>query len=81
MHELGGDQRPVYVVRRGPGRRTVNDPPRLGTRLFDACIAILLGALALYGAVLLVQAIWPWLLGLAVIVVGALLWSLRQRRW
>ena len=43
-------------------------------QLVGLCFGILVGALALYGAVLLIEAIWLWLVlgaGLLLIVVGA----------
>jgi len=49
------------------------------------CVSVFLGAMALYGAVLLIQAIWIWLVGGVAIVVGimAIAWMLRMRmgRW
>jgi hypothetical protein len=47
-------------------------PSSLLDKLVGWCFAILLAAMALYGAVLLIQCIWPWLvIGLA--VVGAVI--------
>lgn len=47
-------------------------PSSLLDRLIGWCFALLLAAMALYGAVLLIQCIWPWLvIGLA--VVGAVI--------
>lgn len=47
-------------------------PSSLLDRLVGWCFTILLASMALYGAVLLVQCIWPWLvIGLA--VVGAVI--------
>lgn len=47
-------------------------PNSLLDKLVGWCVAILLAAMALYGAVLLIQSIWPWLvIGLA--VVGAVI--------
>jgi len=58
---------------------------RIGARLLDLCIAILLGAMALYGAVLIIQAIWkPLCIMLAVVgLFSASAWfiSARIRRW
>ena len=34
------------------------EPEQVGSRLLDGCVAVLLGAMALYGAVQIVQAIW-----------------------
>lgn len=57
---------------------------RTSTRLVDACIALLLAAMALYGAVLLIQEVWVWLcagLGVVVVVAG-IVWLVRARsRW
>lgn len=62
-----------------------SDPRRLLTRLFDACLMVLLAAMALYGAVVILQAIWIYLCVLgAVIGVGFLIWrivSTRYRGW
>lgn len=61
------------------------DPMSIGSRILNACIAALLGAMALYGAVVILQAIWVYLcIGLAVAGVGALLWwwiTTRCRGW
>ena len=59
-------------------------PTSMLDKLVGWCFAILLGSMALYGAVLLIQCIWPWLVvGLA--VVGAVIlggWVvMRWRRW
>lgn len=49
-----------------------DSPSSLLDKLVGWCFAILLAAMALYGAVLLIQCIWPWLvIGLA--VVGAVI--------
>jgi hypothetical protein len=59
----------------------VSEPGRLGGRLLDACIAVFLGAMALYGAVTILRAIWVYLcILLAVIVIGAGLWWVISRR-
>ena len=59
--------------------------PGGGSRFLDIAVAILLAAMALYGAVLILQAIWVWLcIGLAVagLVAGAVLFFLHAfRRW
>ena len=42
-------------------------PKSMLDRLVGWCFTILLAAMALYGAVLLIQCIWPWLVvGLAI---------------
>ncbi len=47
-------------------------PTSMLDKLVGWCFTILLGSMALYGAVLLIQCIWPWLVvGLA--VVGAVI--------
>lgn len=47
-------------------------PSSMLDKLVGWCFTIFLGSLALYGAVLLIQCIWPWLVvGLA--VVGAVI--------
>lgn len=62
------------------------DPDRLGARLLDLCLAVLVGALALYAAVAVVTAIWrplAFIVGAVVAVVGVgwlLLTLVRRRR-
>lgn len=62
------------------------DPDRLGTRLLDLCLAVLVGALALYAAVAVMTAIWRPLAFIAgaVVVVVSLGWLvlavIRNRR-
>lgn len=54
-------------------------------RLVDVCISVLIGALALYGAMWLLRAIWPDLLlvagSLAGIVGLVTWWRTRQSGW
>ena len=61
------------------------DPDRSSGHLLDACIGILLAAMALYGAVQIMSVIWkPLCIALAVIaVLGAIGWLIyvRIRRW
>ncbi len=61
------------------------EPERTGNRFLDVCVALLLGAMALYGAVQIIQAIWVWLCILVAIVgTAALTWKLlytRYRGW
>lgn len=63
----------------------IGDPGRLGSRLFEACMAVLLASMALYGAVVILSAIWIYLcVGAAVIGVGFLIWLIvnaRYRGW
>ena len=63
----------------------MSEPERTGNRLLDICIATLLGAMALYGAVTIIAAIWkPLCLVMAVIgSATAIVWILagRFRRW
>ena len=63
----------------------IGDPGRIGSRLFDACLMVLLAAMALYGAVVILNAIWIYLCVLgAVIGVGFLIWRIvytRYRGW
>lgn len=61
------------------------NPKTLLDRLVGACLALLVGAIALYAAVHLIEAIWSTLL---VILGGALLvaclvaaWRARSRGW
>ncbi|WP_222432246.1 hypothetical protein [Leekyejoonella antrihumi] len=57
------------------------DPGKLLDRIVSGCFAVLLGAMALYGAVTILQDIWLSLCVLAfVLVVGVGLW-LGFRRW
>lgn len=49
-------------------------PKRLGERLFDACVAVAIMALLLYAAVWLLQQVWMWLLGAALVAGGWWLW-------
>jgi hypothetical protein len=53
----------------------------LGERALDACIAVAIGATALYTAVWLIQQVWVWLVGIGLVagLVAALVW--RWRRW
>jgi hypothetical protein len=55
-----------------------DQPSGYGSRLLDFCVAILLGAMALYGAVQVVKVIWmPLCIGAFVIVaVAAIVWYL-----
>ena len=39
----------------------MREVPSLVDRLVGACFAVLLGCLALYGAVQIIRCIWPWL--------------------
>lgn len=62
-----------------------NEPQRLADRLVEACVTVLIGALALYGAVWLLRAIWPELVIVAFVsatIYGLIVW-LRNRgsRW
>jgi hypothetical protein len=50
------------------------EPQRLLDRLVGVCVTVLIGALALYGAVWLLRAIWPDLVIVAII--GAIIWGL-----
>ena len=62
-----------------------NSPQRLASRVFDLCVGTLLAAMALYGAVKLIQAIWlPLCIGAGVVIVTATLIALirsRYQRW
>ena len=62
-----------------------SEPERSGSRLVDLCVGLLLAAMALYGAVAILKAIWIYLCILvAVIVLGVLLFRLvnaRYRGW
>lgn len=63
----------------------MGEPERTGSRLVDACAGLLLAAMALWGAVAILQAIWIYLCILAAVVgIGALIWRLintRYRGW
>jgi uncharacterized protein (DUF983 family) len=58
---------------------------RFASRVFDFCVGLLLAAMALYGAVQVVTAIWvPLCVTLFVIVVitlGVWFFAVRSRRW
>jgi hypothetical protein len=62
-----------------------NEPERTGNRFVDACVGLLVGSMALYGAVWILQSIWVWLCVIAFFVgVGALIWwrvSSKYRGW
>ncbi|MFT4011299.1 MAG: hypothetical protein QM655_14790 [Nocardioidaceae bacterium] len=62
-----------------------NEPERTGSRFTDICVGLLLGCMALYGAIAILKAIWIYLCILvAVIGIGALIWwriSTRYRGW
>ncbi|MGW5309739.1 hypothetical protein ACWEQ0_07665 [Nocardia thailandica] len=61
------------------------DPGRIGSRLLDVCVGLLLAAMALYGAVSILKAIWVHLCIIAFVAgVGAFVWwriSTRFRGW
>ncbi|MBZ5736077.1 hypothetical protein K8Z61_16400 [Nocardioides sp. TRM66260-LWL] len=63
----------------------MSEPERTGSRLADACLGVLLAAMALWGAVAIIQAIWIYLCILAAVVgIGALIWwriVSRYRGW
>ncbi|MDX2974384.1 hypothetical protein [Kribbella solani] len=63
----------------------INDPQRWLDRLVGTCVSLLMGALALYGAVWLLRQVWTVLLVIAAaigVVVAALAWwRHRQSRW
>jgi hypothetical protein len=57
------------------------DPARLIDRLVGTCFALLLAAMALYGAVQIVRSIWPALaMGAGAVGLGAVIWWLAGRR-
>lgn len=61
------------------------DPGRIGGRFLDACVGLLLAAMALYGAISILRAIWLYLCIVVLVVgIGALLWwriSSKYRGW
>lgn len=59
----------------------MREVPSLVDRLVGGCFAVLLGCLALYGAVQIIRCIWPWLAVGAVLasIVGGGAWAVR--RW
>lgn len=63
----------------------MSEPERTGSRLVDACLGVLLAAMALWGAVAIIQAIWIYLCILAAVVgIGVLIWwriASRYRGW
>lgn len=59
----------------------IEEPGRTGSRFVSLCASVFIGAMALYGAVLIIQEIWVWLCGMAAVAgVAWLLWA-RFRRW
>lgn len=60
----------------------LNNPARW---FFHACLLLLLGVIALSVAIHLLQAIWPWALGLAVLAgataTAVTVWRVRRRPW
>lgn len=62
-----------------------SDPRGLIDKVVGACIALLVGAIALYAAVRLVEAIWSALLvilgGLLLVAVLVAAWRFRHRGW
>ncbi|MBB3602756.1 putative membrane protein YdbT with pleckstrin-like domain [Mycolicibacterium sp. BK556] len=52
---------------------------------FHACLLILFGVIALSVAIHLLQAIWPWVLGFALlagaVIVGVIAWRAWRRPW
>ena len=52
-----------------------SEPERTGSRFTDICVGLLLGCMALYGAVAILRAIWVYLCIIAFLIgVGALVW-------
>lgn len=59
-----------------------DDPIGIASRLFNACLAILLGAMALWGAVAIIESVWVYLCVLAAAAaIGALIWWLVSKRY
>jgi uncharacterized membrane protein YdbT with pleckstrin-like domain len=52
---------------------------------FHACLLLLFGVIALSVAIRLLQAIWPWVLGIVIIagllVVAVVAWRIWRRPW
>jgi fatty acid desaturase len=57
--------------------RRLANRPNFGDRFPAGLLALILAGLCVYAAVLLVAAVWPWLLGAAIIVLG---WRVLRRR-
>lgn len=61
------------------------EPERTGSRFTDICVGLLLGCMALYGAVTILQAIWMYLCIIAFILgICVLVWwriSAKYRGW
>lgn len=60
------------------------DPARWLDRLVGACFGVLLGAMALYGAVQVISSVWlPLTIGVGTVVgIGALVWlGVWRSRW
>lgn len=57
------------------------EPERWLDRLVGACFGVFFGALALYGAVWLLRAVWVWVvIGMVVAFVVSAIWFFRVRR-
>lgn len=58
------------------------DPRSLVDTIVSGCFSLLLGALALYGAVAILTAIWIWICAIALIcVAGWLIWHYISTRY
>lgn len=58
-----------------------SSPTKLLDTIFSVCCMLLVGAMALWGAVEILKAIWPWLCVLAFVVMGGFGAWLGIRRW
>lgn len=59
-----------------------HDTRALGGRILDLALAIFFAAMALYGAVLIVQAIWVWLcIGAVMVVSMSIIWWILRTRF
>jgi len=59
-----------------------DQPARWVDRLVGACVSLFVGAVALYGAIYLVTAVWVQVaIGAAVLALSMLGWVVWQRQW
>ncbi|WP_454163007.1 hypothetical protein [Gordonia iterans] len=63
----------------------MSEPDRTGSRFIDFCVGLLVASMALYAAVAIIESIWIWLCGIALLVgVGFLIWrafASKYRGW
>ena len=58
------------------------EPERTGRRITDACFAVFLGTMALYGAVVIIKAIFLWLcFGILIALVCFAIWRVATNHY